>query len=1540
MNGDEALADERAFDELVAGLDARHPVALLPVRIETRFLPVGGRPRELAVRIYPDDIHLDSFERGLTDRERYYGQSFWEARWRARGDAGVERAAWQVLVEAFGEPRATWISSVLTPTNPAAAPAVAALPLDAEAPLDPAPDFPDAASRPAAWTRAARAAALPERFVVLGYKEGKQVLKQWGGPVRKVLAAGPAPDPAEGPTSRSTASESDQTELVIDDGIRWLVDLDEAVAAGMAMRIALPAAVEDGLDLLVVLGVRWSETPARGAMTLAGLLTTHAHTRGLEVLRQGTPTNNSTADRSGYASPDAESAAHSTPILDPLIGDGDGSDGARLARSLGIPAAALGRIRGGDRRSLEAAGDLNLVLWPSTFGYFLDQVMAPLLTPGDVDRAALHFAAHVLGRGPLPALRVGRQPYGVLPVTLADRFTASPDDFERGLADILGRMRPFFERAVATTVPRMGGDRDPNDDLTAVLGTTATTQSITARTVYGRQFLETLWANEDAGNAHHWRPVDAGASEGVARVVLASLGLSLDARVTKMLVSFHRVDSFALDLPFVTAGDLSEDAPVPTPRGATGNYLSAIADRLQTAGGIGLLLRSDHDGPLLYLLLNYGLLSRAADVAQSMGINVGATTARRTFEPELTDVETALTPTAARVLDAPVPQVTANVPVANFLGRPTAELAASDAVVGDRAFARAVSDTSGAPRAGWIEDATVAGSTLASQLSRAEAAGRVVAPGLLYLSARSALRRLAVVPSAELDRLLREHLDVCGHRLDAWYTSLATRRLSALRRQAPGGVYVGAYGWVEDLRSGPALAVVRPRVDDGDVYQDPNSGGFVHAPSTAHAATAAVLRSGNLTHVDVDAEVLSVDLSSARVRLALKLLDGVRQGQPLAALLGYRFERALHDGDLDRYVLPFRLLAPLVPDATAAAAGDQPNEAIAARNVVDGQRLWERWRAGDLPWGSAGLPASGSREQVAILAELARIDDAIDAVDDLLVAESVFQIVQGNPSRSSTALAAIDFGGGVPPESDIAVTPRSGTTVTHRLMALIAAGPAPAAGWSRTGSRAAAEPALDHWAGEAFGDPARVRIRAGFAGTSAVVEFALSDLDLSALDVLDGSAAADGHAASELEQRLLLHAARRRPAGVPEDAAVRLVAGRGPGWSPDVVGLVELETLVRAADRLLGAARSAAPRDVALPQHPSTVVASAADVKTRADAAAASLRTASQLLVDAIAAAAAPQPDWRRLTDALLGVADFAVPGAVPTTLGSDGVAGTALTEQAARVLAAVVERQRALDELERGFDRRTADAEAQIAHDCERLRRVFHNGFLVLAPFTPGNGGELTATFAAADVLRDGDSSAVETWLLRTGRVRDGAARLLTVLTGSELIGGQLRLDRLAVGQIAHVDGERWIGLPSPADGTVPAASVSLVATGADAVDFAGPITGLLIDEWTEVVPARAETTGVAFHYDQPGARAPQSILLAVPPPGADAWNLDTLAATVVESLELAKLRLVDAESLMYLGRVLPGLYVPDNLRRETLSIDFRHAVEVGADAVGRGVG
>jgi hypothetical protein len=153
-------------------------------------------------------------------------------------------------------------------------------------------------------------------------------------------------------------------------------------------------------------------------------------------------------------------------------------------------------------------------------------------------------------------------------------------------------------------------------------------------------------------------------------------------------------------------------------------------------------------------------------------------------------------------------------------------------------------------------------------------------------------------------------------------------------------------------------------------------------------------------------------------------------------------------------------------------------------------------------------------------------------------------------------------------------------------------------------------------------------------------------------------------------------------------------------------------------------------------------------------------------------------------------------------------------------------------------------------------------------------------------------------------------------------VLGAGARL-ALKVAQLPFAAGERWIGLP-PADGaTIAAGRLSLVVQGADAVDPAQPLAGLWIDEWTEVVPATSETTAIAFQLDPPDACAPQCILLAVPPQPDAPWTAGALYRVLVETLDLARLRALDAESLADAAQYLPGLYLAFNANDDAVSTD-----------------
>src|SRR4051812_18330443 len=104
-------------------VSADRPVLLLPARLETRFGDAsvfgdGTVGSELWMRIYPDQIAIDTHEPALTEAEVSAGETYWQAIWGTpTGASNEELLPWRVLATRYGAPRAAWIARQLTPMN-------------------------------------------------------------------------------------------------------------------------------------------------------------------------------------------------------------------------------------------------------------------------------------------------------------------------------------------------------------------------------------------------------------------------------------------------------------------------------------------------------------------------------------------------------------------------------------------------------------------------------------------------------------------------------------------------------------------------------------------------------------------------------------------------------------------------------------------------------------------------------------------------------------------------------------------------------------------------------------------------------------------------------------------------------------------------------------------------------------------------------------------------------------------------------------------------------------------------------------------------------------------------------------------------------------------------------------------------------------------------------------------------------------------------------------------------------------------------------
>ena len=1353
---------------LAATLAASHPIVLLPVRVETRYAGAAGGGRELLVRIWPDQVHVDAHDPRLTATEAEAGQQFWVADWRCGGDQERRRRAWQSLAQRFDPARAGWIARATRPVNATARPADAVA--DTEAPRV-LPTFGPVTLTERASPPVAR--LLPAAWTATAYAGGQLVAVATGRPITADPAVGPDID---APLVHPEFDGDDNDEVAaVDTAMHWLVDFATAEAIGMALRLP----VDGPVDVLLVTGVRDGD-PTVGADGLAALLDAQRFTAGLGIVGPGTLTNNTEGMPAGWSSGEVGS-------LDVVDAPADAAPTAPLARALGLADAHLPASDDDGDDALVAA--VTRSLWPATWGYWLTQFIGlgvAGLDADDCDWARDHAATFVRPGGPLPTLRVGRQPYGLLPTTALSRFQG--DAREQRLGAIVAGVVATGWRPALGKAARVGRG-DAAADLVDVFRLDARSDRVALRRALGSTF---------AANALNF----------LGRAVSTDAWRALAARTQSLAA--------AAGLPVTVAGALLLFEPTawPVELPLVGDDHAAALRELLVADVDAVAAAVDEvPASLLAALVRHGWLREHADAATKM----------------IADV------TVAPAHDAEL---------FGFAGSTLGWSARRDRPVGDTTVrSRLASATD--PAAAGIE------AFRAAVVTVAEASADVLAP------------RVA------------DTLDAASHRVDAWATSLATRRLAELRAAQPTGVLVGGYGWVERLAPAEGDAVSEPV--DGEpmplhrVVDDP---GFLHAPSIHQAEVAALLRNAHLSHGGGDADPFAITITSQRVRLAQRIFDGVRAGRSLGAVLGYLVERDLHERGLDASIDSAREVSPLP---------GQELLPLPARRV-DGLSLHKLWSASE--GHAVDHLVDGSQDEALrrkAAGVLRRLGVAVDAAADLLQAEQVHHFVRGNLTAAVNTLGDIDRGLAPPPDLDFIRTPRTGVTVTHRVAVVFPVDAAPTGSWaaSATSPWAVSEPALDAWLAGCLG-PVTERQLTLVSDDATEHTVALADLALTATDLVRIAGSGESGVAE-----LAARAART----IPEPA-------RRTSLRPDrdVLDLLELgrslSALVAGAQPLDGSMLQPPHAD---PQ-PGIDIAELSERATRAGAlvqAAITALDAGLAGTDAAAVHSALVASWE------FGLGEAAVPA----------------TAEEGSVRAAAGRARAALQiRLGEAAASATGDDFAAIQ---QRLRALLGPGFVALPRFVAANADEL-ATSRDDPALVGDDPLVAETWLVRLERVREPLMRLGIARREAEALGGADL--RLGLAQTPHRSGAAWNGRPAASyvDG---AASLALV--GADVVGPGRQLAGLLVDEMTELVPSANETTGVAFRYEPPTATAPQALLLAVPPVIGEAWTAGGLNQVLLETLDLAHARALAPDDLDLVRQFLPATMLAFNTDGDVPSIN-----------------
>jgi hypothetical protein len=1549
--------------------------------------------------------------------------------------------------------------------------------------------FPNILLKEKTWSKAPHSRVMPNRFVVGAMRNGSFRYLEAGKELgNQELIVGLDPSTFD---STGFAYDADKN-LIVEDSIRWMTDFNVALQEGMAVSFELN---EDdwnhGFDKLFVLGVK-NTNAQQGKKLLEDLLENHHYAAdGASFLPTGTATNNTKAGQAGYKSVEDDpslsfSIERNNENANTFVSNADyPTDGERLASALGIRRSVLAQLQHNTHTGVSDALNLNKALYHGTIGAYMEEGLDTLFNLDNIKRVKPFFTNYVSGRGYLPAIRVGTQPYGILPTSALQYFQCTSDDsvlptlteasfanpaaiendlqirFDVRLKKLLELMNGYWtsirdEIPAGETIKRVKHNADIHNAsntqayFMGMLGLNASSAetyyrhalNVAARMVSG----DTESFNINYNDADPYSPNSASLvfrDHILEGNYLLSDNFADERNATSLAIKYDRVKSQFLYARIyymrslekhaqllglkIDHRELSESIQAPSPvnsgtteerlqaRAEIANYVDWMLDnnpwdvhasnQFTEPDGLGNIKEGMRSKSLLFMLLRHSLLCSYSDTMLKILEHEGLLSQKiRKIVGQSRHYFTAINGHQGYVTRW------------NYL---FGKIAPMHNVLGN--------------------SMNTSNSFYAYMNNNNHYLNRYLSPvhtsvfnnypqhnnHLAYVNeltaTKNAIRKLKDIPTAQLDLLLSEHLDLCTYRLDAWYLGLVNKRLTEHRKNHVSGIYIGSYGWVENLKRGPVrqLAQHLPsgiwKSGDGPVYTDSGNQGYIHTPSLNHAITAAILRAGFKAneHIAETENQMAVNLSSARVRAGLNLLNGIQSGQEPSALLGYQFERGLHERythlglELDEFIYDFRELFPLSPavDETASLPEELARTQVVngadlldfAQSFVEdqggspnkGDSLYQALKAFEVLFWSTlantNLSSANNAEKDAMLREIDRMADAFDALGDLCISESVYQIAQGNHVRASAILDKLAKGD-IPNEIQIANTPETGTVLTQKTALFVPriaspdhlltnAGPDAnpldevavagalalndirPAGWDGTYTpRALMEPSVNKFIGEIIGDPRKIKCLCSYtvvttsSSAKTFVNLSLRDLDVQPLDVMHLFATGALNGGTELNARIANYVRSQITLlpvdfeGTADDVPVEIYfTERDASWDVSDLSFYEKSGQLFSLRELLTASGILAADHLHIPGEAEV---SANEIRNqdvnelliRITNGEARMKQVYTLLQDYFATVVTLENastfsftnnQIDSLRELLRAGAQFGIPSSLPELqYGYGNKTGQSLMNSAAGTYKAMDDRlKRAAIEITNGKNTALSN-NARVDSLVAAASIIMEPSFRVWPQFHLRNAtelGEQLTLDTAHGLLRTADAQALDTWMQTISRVRKRMAILDSVQMHSFNFGYEF--SELKPVQLPFsLDGtatatDHWLGISFPSDYTPSEDKLSIAILNATEVtsNSADLKVALLVDEWVEIIPVKERITGLTFNYNQPDAKAPNTILLAVTPKVTGSWSWDNLMWTLHDTLELSKNRAVEPEHLenTVFGQILPGILteiVPPN--------------------------
>ena len=769
-----------------------------------------------------------------------------------------------------------------------------------------------------------------------------------------------------------------------------------------------------------------------------------------------------------------------------------------------------------------------------------------------------------------------------------------------------------------------------------------------------------------------------------------------------------------------------------------------------------------------------------------------------------------------------------------------------------------------------------------------------------------------------------EFFDLFNYRLDAWLMGILNNKIRTRMNLGKHRLALGCFGWLFNLKE----------VDD---YKLGCTNEYIVAPSINQAITGAILRSSynnSVKNGKAHNYDMGVNLSSERVRSAIRIIEGIQNGLSLGCILGADMERLIHEAwktkpelELDSCIYPLRIVYPLMkndqPDANNADDGSPANITVlnGARLLEDytarkeaGKDAIKAWLKNDLNLFAGNAKLDEKIEELINIIDI--IDDEKDALTDVVLSESVYKLTQGNTEASAAISRALKELKNIP-MPEVTEIPISSAQIDNFMIAMLPAG---VANDQQDNLLAYIEPKVDVWLRQMMHHPDNIYMRPQLIQESPL---SLGSLGISASEMVYLSA--DKTSFTHFVEVLAWMKTGTFRKFVDCDSSFAMKGADKHAFSECAMAIDELRNVLAAARPLTN---DDLVKQTGLPS--SAVYSEISDEYHHVEGYMARLLADIQQLSKRQQEIQNPEnPDY-----GMLALPDDMVAEAVRIllncyrigyTMALDAVDKNIFIGQRDAIDGVVewketVQAQHALFQsmqiLSDNMQAILAEAGKIIANDADRkhttyieaLKTVLVSCYLVVPSFRPDENVPIAdlAGQAAGNRFENIDRMELEAMMGDLAQVEQPMMNL-----------HQLRLfqkcdDIDAPGivpmQLASVENnievKQWLGTTVASEDDVRDAFTYIVMSPEQFVEASSEqeplLAGIVIDHWIERIPYRDQTAAVAFGYDQPDAEAPQTLLLAVATKDNNkGWNEKMLVNSIKSAIHMVKCRTVSPDLL-----------------------------------------